>query len=104
VIAETPEPPYYAVVFTSVRTDGDNDYAETARRLMELAAEQHGYLGIESARNRHDASGITVSYWTDLKSIRQWKHNAEHLMAQQRGKSEWYSAFRTRIAKVEKVY
>ncbi len=100
-IANTPKPPYYAVIFTSFRTEGENDYAAMADRMEELAAQQDGYLGIESAR---DGLGITVSYWRDLESIKNWKRNEEHLIAQQKGRSAWYSSFKIRICKVEREY
>jgi L-amino acid N-acyltransferase YncA/heme-degrading monooxygenase HmoA len=101
--ARTPEPPYYAVVFASQRTDHDDGYAEMAAVLDQLAAEQPGCLGVEFAR---DASGfgITVSYWQDLASIAQWKAHATHLQAQQRGKRDWYASFELRIARVERAY
>ncbi|WP_218511856.1 antibiotic biosynthesis monooxygenase [Variovorax sp. dw_308] len=100
-IANTPEPPYYAVIFTSLRTEGDNGYRAMAQRMGELAAQQPGYLGIESAR---EGIGITVSYWRDLESIRAWKANAEHLHAQQTGRSTWYSDYKARICKIERDY
>ena len=100
-IAKTPAPPYYAVIFTSLRTDVDDGYGAMAARMLELAATQPGFLGVESAR---DGVGITVSYWSDLESIRLWKQNAEHLDAQRLGHQKWYSAFKTRIAKVERDY
>ena len=101
MIAKTPPPPYYAVIFTSVRTDGDNGYAAMADRMMELAKNQPGFLGVESAREQ---IGITVSYWKDLESIRKWKDNPEHQVAQRKGKEAWYEQFTTRIAKVERDY
>jgi heme-degrading monooxygenase HmoA len=94
--------PYYAVIFTS-RRSGDEGYAETAARMEELARQQPGFLGIESVRG-DDGVGITVSYWTDLESIRAWKANAEHREAQRRGKSEWYSHYVTRVCRVEVDY
>ena len=100
-IANTPKPPYSAVIFTSQRTDADNGYGETANRMVELAAQQPGYLGIESAR---ESLGITVSYWSDLESIKNWKANIEHQQAQKTGKEQWYSAFKVRISKVERDY
>jgi len=100
-IATTPEPPYYAVIFSSHRTDGDNGYGEMAERMVELAAKQPGYLGIESAR---EDVGITVSYWESLEAIRNWKRNAEHQEAQALGHKEWYSSFRVRVAQVEREY
>lgn len=101
MIAKTPEPPYYAVIFTSVRTEIESGYAEMADRMVELAAEQPGFLGVESARNE---IGITVSFWTDLASIKNWKMNAEHTIARETGRSDWYKAFKVRIAKVERDY
>lgn len=101
MIAHTPEAPYYAVIFTSVRTEGDNGYAEIADRMVELAQQQDGFLGVESARNE---VGITVSYWRDLESIKRWKEHAEHSFAREKGRSEWYKSFKTRIAKVERDY
>lgn len=100
-IAHTPAPPYYAVIFTSLRTEGDSGYAAMAERMVELAAQQPGFLGVESAR---ETVGITVSYWADLESIRAWKANAEHLEAQRLGHQKWYAAFKVRIAKVERDY
>lgn len=100
-IVNTPSPPYYAVIFTSLRTDGDHGYAEMADKMVALASVQPGFLGIESAR---EGLGVTVSYWTDLESIKRWKSNVEHLIAQQLGHEKWYSSFKTRIAKVERDY
>jgi heme-degrading monooxygenase HmoA len=101
MIAKTPKPPYYAVIFTSERTDVTDGYAETATRMVELASQQPGYLGYESAR---DGIGITVSYWESLEAIRNWKQQSEHLEAQQKGRKEWYSSFKTRICLVERDY
>jgi heme-degrading monooxygenase HmoA len=101
MIANTPPPPYYAVIFSSVRTEDENGYAETADKMVELAQVQDGFLGIESARNE---LGITVSYWRDLESIRKWKANADHKMAQAKGRSDWYKSYKTRIARVERDY
>ncbi len=100
-IAITPKPPYYAVIFTSLRSDGDNGYGDMATRMVQLASEQPGFIGIESAR---EGVGITVSYWRDLESIKLWKANAEHLVAQKLGHEQWYTSFKTRIAKVERDY
>jgi heme-degrading monooxygenase HmoA len=102
-LASTPQPPYYAVVFTSQRTEGDRGYAGMAQRMEELAAKQPGFLGIESARGA-DGFGITVSYWESEEAIARWKANAEHLGAQQAGKSTWYSGFAIRVARVERAY
>jgi heme-degrading monooxygenase HmoA len=100
-IASTPEPPYWAVIFTSTRTEDDAGYAETSARMLELAARQPGFLGVESARS---GLGITISYWRDLDSIAAWKRNAEHLEAQRNGRVAWYRAYRTRICRVERDY
>jgi heme-degrading monooxygenase HmoA len=101
IIAVTPKPPYYAVIFTSHRTDGDSGYSEMATKMVDLAAQQPGYLGIESAR---EDLGITVSYWSDLESIKGWKANIEHQQAQKSGHEKWYSSFKVRISKVERDY
>ena len=101
MIAKTPEPPYYAVIFTSLRTEGDNGYGDMADEMVALAAKQPGYLGIESAR---DGLGITVSYWESLEAIKNWKANERHLVAQAKGHKEWYAAFKTRVCKVERDY
>ncbi len=102
LIAVTPSPPYYAVIFTSLRTDtGVEDYTAMTAAMVELAAIQPGFLGIESAR---EGLGITVSYWENLDAITAWKRNAAHQVAQKRGREEWYSAFRLRICKVERDY
>jgi heme-degrading monooxygenase HmoA len=101
MIAKTPTLPYYAVIFTSVRTDGDNGYSAMADRMMELAKKQAGFLGVESAR---ETIGITVSYWKDLESIRQWRNNNEHQLARAKGREVWYKQFTTRIALVENDY
>ncbi len=99
MIANTPEPPYYAVIFTSLRTEGDGGYAAMAELMDRMAKEQPGYLGIESARS---GLGITVSYWASPEAIKAWKENLQHALAQQRGKEVWYSSYRVRICKVER--
>jgi len=100
-IANTPKPPYYAVIFTNYRSDDDQGYANMADRMVELAAQQPGFLGVESVR---DGLGITVSYWKDLESIKAWKANSEHQMAQKNGRKLWYESFKVRISKVERDY
>jgi heme-degrading monooxygenase HmoA len=102
--AKTPEPPYYAVIFSSLRKGGEDDgYAETATRMVELAASQPGFLGVESVRGE-DGFGITVSYWRSERHIRDWKLQAEHADARRRGRLEWYEHFEMRVAKVERAY
>ena len=102
-IATTPKPPYYAVVFTSLRTDGDHGYDEMAVKMVELAAQQPGFLGVESVRDA-GGLGITVSYWESEEAIRRWKANAEHREAQERGRKQWYADYRLRVARVERDY
>lgn len=99
-LAKTPAPPYYAVIFSSERTEGDLGYQGMADRMLKLASIQEGFLGVESASN--DNLGITVSYWESLDSIKKWKGNAEHQVAQDRGKSVWYKGFVLRVCKVER--
>ena len=100
-IADTPEPPYYAVIFSSLHGGDTEGYAETAARMVELAASQPGYLGHESVR---EELGITVSYWKDLESIKRWRAHAEHREARRQGRERWYSQFKIRIARVERDY
>ena len=103
MIATTPQPPYYAVIFTSLRSPGDQGYAQAAEQMLELAREQSGFLGVESARG-DDGLGITVSYWRSEEAIRAWKHHAEHSAIREQGRSTWYTAFQTRVCKVERAY
>lgn len=100
--ANTPAPPYYAVIFTSVRGAVDNEaYSDAADRMVYLAKMQPGFLGVDSVRSE---IGITISYWSDLESIAAWKQHTEHLIAQKKGRSGWYAAFSVRIARVERAY
>jgi len=101
MIANTPKPPYYAVIFSSLNTKGDNGYSEMAKRMVELASQQKGFLGVETVK---EELGITVSYWKDLDSIKHWKNNTEHSFARKKGKTDWYSSFKIRIALVERDY
>ena len=93
--------PYYAVVFTSKHSDDISGYSKMAGRMEELASQQPGYLGFESARSE---VGIAVSYWRDLDSIKNWKANLKHQAAQRLGKDKWYSNYTVRICKVEREY
>jgi heme-degrading monooxygenase HmoA len=99
--SSTPPPPYYAVIFTSVLKEKHEGYEEAAQRMLELAKEQDGFLGIDSQRSDY---GITISYWKDQDSIIKWREHSEHMQIQEKGKSEWYSGYTVRIAKVEKEY
>lgn len=98
--ATTPQPPYYAVIFTSVRTDGDNGYGEAAKQMLELASKQAGFLGFETARQE---IGISISYWSTLEAIKTWKENVAHRQVQNQAK-EWYETFRVRVCRVEREY
>ena len=99
--SKLPLPPYYAVIFTSKLKKKSLAYEEMAHKMLKLAQKQKGFLGMESAR---EEIGITVSYWKDLESIKNWKQNTAHQLAQKLGKNEWYAAYRVRIAKVERDY
>ncbi|WP_342616897.1 antibiotic biosynthesis monooxygenase [Rhodoferax sp. GW822-FHT02A01] len=101
--AKLPKPPYYAVIFSSLRTPGDHGYDAMSERMVELAMGQPGFLGAESARDAQ-GFGITVSYWQDEASIRAWKSHAEHRIAQETGRQRWYEHYETRVAKVERAY
>ena len=93
--------PYYAVIFTSKHSDNIQGYDQMAGHMEKLASEQNGYLGMDSAR---EDLGITVSYWESLEAIKNWKQHSEHLLAQQRGKQQWYEWYNVRICKVEREY
>lgn len=101
MIAKTPQPPYYAVIFTSARTNIENGYKEMATKMENLVKLQPGFLGFESAREN---IGITVSYWKDLESIKNWRENPAHSIARENGRLMWYENFKVRIAKVERDY
>lgn len=100
-IAETPSPPYYAVIFTAIASEMQDGYSEMVQRMHELAQASPGYLGMESAG---DAFEITVSYWQDEDSVLQWKQNAGHQVAQEMGKAKWYEAYAVRVSKIERAY
>jgi heme-degrading monooxygenase HmoA len=101
--AKTPAPPFYAVIFSSQRSAGDKGYADMSERMVELAAKQPGFLGVESARDA-GGFGITVSYWDSEAAIAAWKAVAEHRVAQEGGKNVWYEHYEMRVAKVERAY
>jgi len=101
MIAKTPNTPYYAVIFTSLRTNGDDGYGDAAEQMELLAKKQKGYLGIESARSE---VGITVSYWESLEAIRDWKNQVDHTLIRNKGREKWYQKFKVRICKVESDY
>jgi heme-degrading monooxygenase HmoA len=101
--APRPEPPYYAVIFTSQRSELDGGYDDTAEHMVELAAQQPGFIGVESARGA-DGLGITVSYWQTLDDIAAWKRHFEHTAVRDRGRAQWYTHYELRIAKVERAY
>ena len=101
--APLPEPPYYAVIFTAQRREGDHGYGAMADKMVELAAAQPGYIGVESTRDA-DGLGITVSYWKDEAALVAWKQVSEHLLAQKLGKTRWYEYYTLRVAKVERAY
>ena len=102
--AQLPEPPYYAVIFSSLRNGEDEaGYEAAAQRMLELAAQQPGFLGVESARGA-DGFGITVSYWASESAITAWKHQAEHAATRAHGRKHWYEHFELRVAKVERAY
>jgi heme-degrading monooxygenase HmoA len=103
MFAKTPDPPYYAVIFASQTTAGENGYGTMAEHMFKLDAEQPGYLGVESVRNA-DGFGITVSYWSSLEALANWKRNSEHRAAQEQGRSQWYEHYEIRVSKVERAY
>lgn len=101
--------PYYAVIFTSKQTETLESYEDMALKMVELAKQQKGFIGMESVRNDTSASlsgalGIAVSYWESLEAIKIWKANTEHQLAQIKGKTDWYSWYHVRICKVEREY
>jgi heme-degrading monooxygenase HmoA len=103
-LATTPQPPYYAVIFSSVRTaQDDQGYGAAADRMMQLASDQPGYLGVDSVRDATGV-GITVSYWSDEAAISAWRRHAEHTIVREQGRKSWYAQYELRVAKVERAY
>lgn len=104
LFTQTPAPPYYAVIFTSKRTNVEQkEYAAAAQKMEELAKDLDGFLGIESVRDEHGV-GITISYWNSLAAIKEWKAHTAHQRVQKKGKKDWYESYTTRICKVEHAY
>ncbi|MGE6628854.1 antibiotic biosynthesis monooxygenase family protein [Bacillus sp. NPDC077027] len=104
LFTQTPAPPYYAVIFTSKRTNCEpKEYAAAAQQMENLAKDLDGFLGIESVRDEHGV-GITVSYWHSLAAIKEWKEHTAHQRVQKKGKTDWYKSYTTRICKVERFY
>ena len=101
MISQTPQPPYFAVIFTSEMSENHLGYSEMAEQMADLAKQQPGYLGHETAR---EELGITVSYWESLEAIKNWKNQTELLFAQKKGREEWYAKYKIRIARVERDY
>jgi heme-degrading monooxygenase HmoA len=101
MIGNTLQTPYYAVIFTSLRTEGDNGYGAMSDAMEKLARQQPGFLGVESARGE---IGITVSYWVSLEAIKNWKADTTHLFAQKQGREKWYAQYKVRICRVERDY
>ena len=101
---KAPPPPYYAVIFSSTLADDAEGYGAMAARMVALAKEQDGFLGVESASRTSEGFGITVSYWRDLESIKKWKAQSEHAAAQKMGRDAFYENYRLRIARVEREY
>jgi len=101
LLAQTPKPPYYAVIFSSVKHNPAEGYDAMADEMFALAKQQEGYLGFESAR---EEIGITVSYWSSLAAIKNWKANSRHLAAQKQGREQWYAQYKVRICLVEHDY
>lgn len=102
MIAKTPQPPYYAVIFTSTRSTLEDGYQFVENLLQEEVRKIEGFLGVESATNSE--FGITISYWSSIESIKNWKNHQEHQTAQQKGRDLWYKDYTIRICKVEKEY
>jgi heme-degrading monooxygenase HmoA len=103
MFANPPAAPYLAVIFTSQRSDTDEGYGEAAGLMLSLAAQQPGFLGVESARGE-DGLGITVSYWRDEAAILAWRDHPRHQAIRQQGRERWYDAYRTRVVRVERDY
>jgi heme-degrading monooxygenase HmoA len=103
MLAQTPQTPYYTVIFTSIRTKVEEGYAEMNASLWEDAQKLEGFIGEESLRNA-DGFGITVLYFKDMETIQEWSKYQKHLRAKELGKEKWYEGYRVRIAKVEREY
>lgn len=102
--AATPAPPYYAVIFTNQRSDVDDaGYGKAAERMVELASDMPGFLGVETTRDE-TGLGITVSYWQSEEDISRWRQHGEHIDARKSGNKKWYAHYELRVAKVERAY
>ncbi len=104
-IAPTPEPPYYAVIFTSMLRPGKlEEYAPLAAELLELARAHEGFLGRETSPRDEQGMGLGLSYWRDLESIQAWKEDIKHMAAQRKGRAQWFSEYKVRVALVQRDY
>lgn len=93
-----------AVIFVAQRTgDDDAGYFAAAQSMDALAAQQPGYVGINSVR-RDDGLGITVSYWADDAAAKAWRDHPEHVDIRDQGRGRWYAHYSLHVARIERSY
>ncbi len=101
-VVDAPAPPYYAVIAPAELNDDIRGYPELAAKLAKLAQSQPGFIGIEAGGQ--EGFSLAVSYWASLEAIQAWRTQATHMLAKEKGKSDWFGKYVTRIARVERVY
>jgi heme-degrading monooxygenase HmoA len=93
-----------AVIFVAQRTgDDDAGYYSAASAMDALAAQQPGYVGIDSVR-RDDGLGITVSYWANEDAAKLWRDHPDHAATRDQGRGRWYLHYSLHVAEITRSY
>ena len=78
------------VLFRSRLTpEAANGYGAMAEQMSKLARSSPGFIA-EKGFVAEDGERLTVVWWENEETLKQWRNNAEHLIAQKTGREKWY--------------
>jgi|SRR5438105_3655257 heme-degrading monooxygenase HmoA len=92
------------LIHTEMQPDSDRAaYDALNARMFEIVQTIPGFLGA-SGYASPDGQDIGMIRFESLEALRAWREHPEHLVAQQRGKSEFYASYRIEVCEVVRAY
>ncbi|HLW55512.1 MAG TPA: antibiotic biosynthesis monooxygenase [Candidatus Angelobacter sp.] len=88
------------ITFRSRLTDqAGEDYQSMNAEMEALVKENPGFIDVKSYQAA-DGERLTMVWWRDEESLRQWREQVRHRAAQSAGRQKWYLYYKMEVAQV----
>ena len=95
-----------AVIFEAIPEKGKwDEYIDIASKLRPELETIDGFISVERFQSiANPEKVLSLSFWRDEESVRQWRNLETHRVAQHQGRTSIFNDYRLRVASVIRDY